>query len=158
MMDAEKRPPPEPDAAGYAAVDKLAELIWERVAAIPAFKAAAAPPPAPAAPPGPAEFDLERLAGMVAERVLGSPKLESLVKEMVLTVHLTTDRMSREGFVTTLLRSCRERGARVELSKVGGVVVHNGWRLTNALRDSIRVYRQDIIETLAAARRPAKSG
>ena len=95
------------------------------------------------------EGGLQVLARAFMVELTADPQFALLLREVVLMVYASTDEHSREGYVRLLLRACRERGATVRLCKCGVVVIDNGGRLSKDLRDALKTYRQDIIETFA---------
>lgn len=95
------------------------------------------------------EAAVRTLARAFMAELMADPQFRTVLREVVLLVHATSDEQSRDGHVRCLLRACRERGATVLLSKCGGVTVVNGHKLSWDLRDALKMYRQDIIETLA---------
>jgi hypothetical protein len=92
------------------------------------------------------------LARLIVRELVEDPQFTSMIREMVLLVYATTDKLSREGYVRSLLRACKERGADVKINKVGAVIISNGKRLTPDLLDAMKIYRQDIIDTLKPQR------
>ncbi len=103
------------------------------------------------------ERAVRNLARMLVKELLADDAFKSMVREIVLTTYLTTDRMSRDGYVRTLVRACKERGVTLEVNKAGGLIAKQlgGKRkLTPDLEQAVRTYRVDIIECL----RPSTNG
>ena len=99
---------------------------------------------------------LRQLGREIWQAMREDPQFQSLLREIVLSVYATTDRVSREGYVRALLRHCREKGASLHVNVKGGLIVSNGGRLSPDVRDALRIYRLDIIETMSPRRNGVK--
>lgn len=116
--------------ADEAAVKQLAVAVWEAMMAD--------------------EVRVAQFCGKVLSTLADDPKMKGLVRDIALTVYASTDKLTREGYVRTLVRACKDAGAGLHVNAAGALIVTNRRKMTDDQLDAIKTYRADLIEVLRA--------